>query len=211
VARKATNAVEAVLAVSPTTSGNTAAFRTRRFYSFVHQESVPLSMDDEEYRQGVSIRFGAGKRKAGANRRGNKIMNGDEIVWKEPGGKNGALAKLNPQWFAEIKEVDESIFVSTDEMFRKSRAELRELREKMRQMIPAGPAPGRSSPTSILFSKPSQRLWVQIPTWTKEVLEVQSLHGAFNNASLGVRWFAGWRDVFSPIRLCPNRKSTALG
>jgi len=30
-------------------------------------------------------------------------MNGDEIKWKEPGGRNGALAKLNPQWFAEIK------------------------------------------------------------------------------------------------------------
>jgi hypothetical protein len=102
---------------------------------------------------------------------------------------NGVLAKLNPQWFAEIKEVDESIFVSTDEMFRKSRAELKELREKMRQMIPAGPAPGRSSPTSILFSKPSQRLWVQIPTWSKEVVEFSpytALYNATGHPSMSV-------------------------
>jgi hypothetical protein len=60
----------------------------------------------------------------------------DEIVRTEPGGQNGALAKLNPQWFAEIKDVDESLFVSNDELFRKSRAELKDLREKMQQMLP---------------------------------------------------------------------------
>lgn len=61
-------------------------------------------------------------------------MNDDEIVLKVPGGKNGVLAKLNPQWFTEIQEVDESIFVSIDELFRKTRAELKELREKMQPM-----------------------------------------------------------------------------
>lgn len=48
---------------------------------------------------------------------------------------NPVLAKHNPQWFAEIKEVDESIFVG-DELFRKSRPELQELRDRMQKMAP---------------------------------------------------------------------------
>jgi amidase len=38
----------------------------------------------------------------------------------------------------------------------------------------------RSSPASILFSKLSQRLWVQIPTLSKEVLEFSSYTALYN-------------------------------
>lgn len=63
-------------------------------------------------------------------------MMSDEIVRTEPGGRNGGLDRLHPEWRAEIREVDESIFLSNDELFRKSRVELKELHDRMQNMLP---------------------------------------------------------------------------
>jgi hypothetical protein len=94
----------------------------------------------------------------------------DEIVRTQPGGQNGALARLNPQWFAHIREVDESIFISNDELFRMSRVELKELRDRMLEMAQAVSLSNNAF-AQMRFSTQSQTLttwqqWLDYPTHT---------------------------------------------
>jgi hypothetical protein len=94
--------------------------------------------------------------------------------YQQPGGRNGALALLHPEWRAEIREVDESIFVSNDELFRKTRAELKELREKMKQMLPAIQQSNNAF-ARFRFSTQSQTL----ATW-QQWLD-HPMHGSFDS------------------------------
>jgi hypothetical protein len=92
----------------------------------------------------------------------------DEKVLTQPVGKNGALAFLHPEWRAEIREVDESIFISNDALFRMTRAELTELREKMQEMAPVIQHSNNAF-AQMRFSTQSQTLatwqrWLDYPT-----------------------------------------------
>lgn len=97
-------------------------------------------------------------------------MNGDETVQTQPGGRSGVLAQLHPEWRAEIKEVDESIFISNDALFRMTRDELKNLRDRMQEMAQAVSLSNNAA-AQFRFSAQSQTLrtwqnWLDYPTHT---------------------------------------------